>query len=487
MFVAGAMLAVSGLSAQNILTMDRALDIATDNSPDLRRSYMSMLRSQENLNAQEASLKSRFALDLNPVAYTKTRSFDTFFSQWYTNENFHTQGTFRIDQPILFTDGTISLVNTFGWQDNKTERSSGSFHDRAFQNNFYVRLMQPLFTYNTTKMALKEIELDYENSIISYSLQRLSTERQITNQFYAVYMAQQRLDISRGELSNSEKNFEVIQNRVEVDLAPKSELFQAELNLANARSAVEDRKVSLENAKDVLKQTLGMPIDDDIMASAVIAVEPVNVDIKQAVDYAMNSRLELRQREIATERLDFQMVRTRATNEFSGALDLSMGIIGDDPDLANIFHNQTRNPRVSLTFSVPIFDWGARRARIRAQERAQDINQLDIVELKKQIEIDIRQVFRNMANLLIQIDIAKQSERNAQLTYDLNTIKYRNGDISGMEMNQFETQLSTSKINYAQTLINYKIELLNLRILTLYDFENGVSIVPKSSTRKTKR
>ena len=35
-----------------------------------------------------------------------------------------------------------------------------------------------------------------------------------------------------------------------------------------------------------------------------------------------------------------------------------------------------------------------------------------------------------------------------------------------------------SKINLAQALINYKIELLNLKIQTLYDFEKGEPILP---------
>jgi hypothetical protein len=47
-----------------------------------------------------------------------------------------------------------------------------------------------------------------------------------------------------------------------------------------------------------------------------------------------------------------------------------------------------------------------------------------------------------------------------------------------MEISQFQTQLSNRKITHAQALINYKIELLNLKILTLYDFENEIPIVP---------
>ena len=42
------------------LTIDKAMEIAQENSPSLRRSYMNLERYKQNLIAQKASLKSRF-------------------------------------------------------------------------------------------------------------------------------------------------------------------------------------------------------------------------------------------------------------------------------------------------------------------------------------------------------------------------------------------------------------------------------------------
>ena len=77
-----------------------------------------------------------------------------------------------------------------------------------------------------------------------------------------------------------------------------------------------------------------------------------------------------------------------------------------------------------------------------------------------------------------QIEIARQSERNAQLTYEINLERYENGDLTGMDLNLYQTQLSNQKISYAQALINYKIELLNMKIQSLYDFEKNQPIIP---------
>ena len=49
--------------------------------------------------------------------------------------------------------------------------------------------------------------------------------------------------------------------------------------------------------------------------------------------------------------------------------------------------------------------------------------------------------------------------------------RYINGDLTGIELNQFQNQLSSKKIEHAQALINYKTQLLDLKILTLFDWE----------------
>ena len=73
----------------------------------------------------------------------------------------------------------------------------------------------------------------------------------------------------------------------------------------------------------------------------------------------------------------------------------------------------------AISFSVPIFDWGEKKARVKAQEVAQKINRLEFHEDKVNIELNIRQTWRNLENLLSQIKIAKQNVANAQRTYDL--------------------------------------------------------------------
>ena len=472
--------------AQQILTLESAMDIANSNSPDIRRSLLNLENSEQSLKAQKASLKSNFSLGVTPFSFNQTRSFDNFNAKWFTSKTTQSLGTFTVSQPILPTDGTISLVNQFGWQDKSSIQGNNSTNNKTFTNYLSLSIDQPIFTYNRTKLQLKQLELNLENAQLNYAMQRLSMEKQVTQMFYSVYLAQMNLSISKDEFNNTQKSFEITQNKVTAGIAAKEELYQAELNFASAKSSFENSQVNLDNLKDQFKQYIGLDILEDITVMANIELSAVAIDQKKAMDSGLSTRMELRQRAINIESSLFDMIRTKSLNEFKGSIGLSLGISGDNEKIRNIYDNPTNNPKVAVSFNIPLYDWGEKKAKIKAQEAMIDIQNLNEVEQKKQIMIDIRKVCRNIQNLVNQIDIARQNEKNAQLTYEINLERYSNGDLTSMDLNLYQTQLSQKKMSYAQALIDYKNELLNLKIQSLYDFEKNQAVVPENIIQKKK-
>jgi outer membrane protein len=384
----------------------------------------------------------------------------------------------RIDQPILMTDGEVSLVNTFGWQYNNSDFQGTPKESKSFSNDLYLSINQPLFTYNRQKMELRGIELDFENANISYALQKLNLERNVAQHFYSVHLAQMNLEIAKEELNNTQKSFDIIQNKVEAGLVAREESYQAELNLSNARSNLYNSRVNLENAKDEFKIFLGMDLSEELFVMADVTESSVTVDLDKAVNFGLSSRMEIRQREIDIENSQFQLIRTKSLNEFKGNLLVSVGVFGEDEMIGEMLGNPTRSPRVSMGFNIPLWDWGEQKSRVKAQEAVLSTANLNLEQDKLQIILDIRKVYRSLQNQLNQIEIARQNNKNAELTYEINLERYANGDLTSMDLNLYQTQLSEKKMSLARALINYRLELLNLKIQTLYDFETQLPIMP---------
>ncbi len=462
---------ISSAFPQKTLTLDQALEIAMQNSPDIQRSKLNLVRSSESLNAQKAALKSKFTLSINPFYFSRARQFNTFYNTWNTTDNKSSSANFSVTQPIQWTDGTLSLINRFQWQDSYSEFRNE--RNKTFSNDLYLSYNQPLFTYNRTKLALKELEMDLENASLNFSLQKLTLEYQVTQNFYDVYKKKLSHQIAIEEFTNQEKSYQIIKNKVDAGLEAKEELYQAELNVATSKSKVKNTQVSFEYAVDNFKKIAGLPISDEIDVIADVSHQSVQVNLDKALESGLANRMELRQRGIDIENAYADLVRTMAQNEFKGEINLTYGVIGTDERFNDIYQVPTKNQQVQLSFEIPLFDWGEKKSRIKANEATIDSRKLSLDEEKKDIKIEIRQAYRTLENLEVQIEIARQNIKNAQLTYDINLERYKNGDLTSMDLNLYQTQLSEQKLGLVEALINYKLALLDLKIKSLWDFEKS--------------
>ena len=468
------------LQAQQILNMDRALEIAVENSPNMKQTELSLIRSQEKLNAQRARLKSQFAITLDPFQYEKTNRFDQQTSEWFLNESASSAGTFTVSQRFLPTDGTITLRNKFSYDYSHTESALAVDPvSQTFNNRLNLAITQPIFTYNRTKMTLKSVQLDYEAALLRYLLIKLALERDVARQFYAVYSSQMRLIIAEEELKNNEDSHGIITNKVEGGLLALEELYQAEVNLATSRSSVFNADLNLQNTMDQFKVLIGLPLQDEFVIVAEVRADTVGVDQDMAIAHALENRMELRQREIDIENANFGLIQSKATNEFSGSITASLGIQSNDERFDNLLETPTSTPNIGLTLNIPIFDWGERKSEIKAAEASLKSTEIDYEVEQTDIEVNIRAVVRSLKNLENQIEIQNKTVKNAQLTYDINMERYRNGDLTSLDLGMYQNQLSDRKMSLTNAIIDYRIELLNLKIQTLYDFELQQPIIPK--------
>ena len=477
LIISGFLMLCSGSTfAQEILTLEKALEIAYQQSPSIIQSKMSLEQSELALIQQKASLKSQFSLNLSPFQYTRSTSFDNYNTQWYTRKSMSSGLDFRISQPIKWTDGTLTLSNSFNWQDD--DNQSFGAKSTSFSNNLSLNLEQPIFTYNKTKMQLKWLEFNLEKAKIQYALAQLNIEKNVTSAFYGVYQAYKRLVTAREAFQSQKENYELIKNKVEQGLIAQEELFQAEVTLATNENSLADTEMSYENTKDQFKQTLGLPLDIDISILPNIQIDPVQVDVNQAVKYALDQRMEIRQQQIAIEEGIFSLIEAKDNNKFKGSISARVGLMGQGDKFNGAFSKPDDNETIGVTLTVPLWDWGARKANIRSSELSNENTEISNAEERKSIMLDVRQLCRELPKLLRQIDIARQTVSNAERTYDINVEKYRNGALTGMELKNQQTQLTDAKNALTDAIISYKLRLLDLKIQTLWDFQNNKSYLP---------
>lgn len=465
-----------GTSAQHVLSLDDALSIAMENSPNIRHTRYRLEASEARLKAQEAGLKTQFGLVLGPVSYMNTNQFDEYFSTWYRYESKRIAGELSIRQPIKWTGGELSLNDRLSWQDSYSEVAGGE-SSQDYRNELYLQFDQPLFTYNKLKMDLNELELDYESSQLSFAITKLNLERTVMNEFYSLFADKMKLEINRDAMETDRENHSVMKNKYDAGIGKLDDLTQAETDMLTSESNFNNTVVSQANAVDRFKYLIGLPLDDDIDIDTDIGFNPVGVDMEFAVKHGLETRMELREQEISIANAYNSVVKAGTVNEFRGDLSLRWGSSGTNSEFSNIYSERNDEQSASLAFQVPIWDWGQKKNTILASEISLESEKLRLEEERYEITMDIRESCRALDNLVRQIEIAGRRVKSAEKTYEINLEKFQNGDLTSQLLGDYRQSLSNARLSEVNDLISYRLQLLDLKIQSLWDFENDRPVV----------
>jgi outer membrane protein TolC len=472
-----ALISLAGVQAGGEeLTLEKALNIAFQNSPAIRQASLQLEVNRRNLWAEQAGLKSQFSLSITPYRTSSNRVFSELTSSYNTQTLSRTAAAFTIRQPIKWTDAELRITDQFNWQESSST-FTGGVKESTFSNSLTVNLSQPLFTYNRTKMLIKELELSLENAQLAYAIQKLQIERQVTQQFLNLYYSRMSIQISQEEYKNAMESLEIIQSKVEAGITAPEEFYQADITKDNSLASLEDKRMQHQNSLDAFKILLGLEVEDMIDVSADIQKKIVEVDLEKAIAHGLENRMELRQMDIEIQNAMHDLIVTGAVNEFKASLNLSFGLTGTNPQFPNIYDSPNTDRLIALTLDIPLFDWGQKKHLLAATQAQVDTVKLSADEERKSIKSEIREAYRNLMNQKRQIEIAEKSIKNAELTYAINLERYRMGDLSSKDLQFYQLQLSQQKLNLVQALISNKLALLDLKIRTLWDFETNRSIL----------
>ncbi|MCJ7579089.1 MAG: TolC family protein, partial [Candidatus Aminicenantes bacterium] len=419
---------------------------------------------------------SQFNLTLTPYQYSNVKVFNELTSKYNVQELSKSEARLTVTQPIKWTDGELTLTNRFGWQEASSS-FTGSVKDSTFNNSLFLTLSQPIFTYNRLKMQITELELALENAQLSFAIQKLQIERSVTQQFLSLFYSWRSLEIAKQQLVNATESYQIIESKVEAGISAPEELYQADLSRFNSQASVQNLQMQYENSQDNFKILLGLPLENELIIVADIRKSLVDVDLVKAIDHGLAFRMELRQNDIAIQNALHALIRAGAQNEFKGSVEATLGLTGTDPGFGKIYDSPNVDQVVSVSLNIPLFDWGRKKHMLAASQTQIDSQRLSAGEEIKNIKLEIREAHRSLQNQKTQIEIAEKNVINAQRTYEINLERYKGGDLSAYDMQIYQLQLTQEQLDEVQALINYKLALLDLKIRTLWDFENNLSVI----------
>ena len=476
------------VSAQRILTLQDAIDLALEKSYDMKSLLLTMVQSEQGLVAARNSFKTNVRMTLDSPNWSESVSavrvpdalpvYNSMGSLTY-------RGTMNVTQPLP-TNGTITLSSQFtgtkeatylGDTRNKLRRSD-------FLSSLSIRLAQPLFTINRIQLDLKNAELNYENSVRSKTRRQLDIIYNVSQSFYDLYREMRNFEMATEDVDQQAKTTDVAKKKFDAGLIAEVQYLQMEVDLAEARDRLVSAQASLKRQNDAFKQLIGLESKDEVSVKSGFDYTHFDIDMDKAIQEGLKNRSELRENEISIEQLKITVKETAAQNAIHGDLSAFYNFTGvSDSDLPydtssyDLFHSswedlqrRPRNRGIIFTLTVPIWDWGVNDARVNSAKARLKDSEFRLAEMKKTVERSINDVVTQVRDAENRIEISKRRQELAQKTFDISLERFNIGEITADQLALDRTRLNSAKMAYLTAYINYQLAVEDLKRNTLWDF-----------------
>ena len=246
--------------------------------------------------------------------------------------------------------------------------------------------------------------------------------------------------------------------------AEKLDVDKVEVQLSNLQTEKLKAENQIAAGYEGLKFLMGMPQQNSLVLTDTLSEEELKSNILEQ-NYNYSNRKEFQLLDIATKLGEFNVRRYKLskipTVSAMGSFNKNAQRTSFDFFKGN---GQWFNTSfVSLKVNVPIFDGGARNARIAKAKLELEKTKNNVEQFKLSVDNDIAQSRLKMKSALLTMDSQKKNIALAEQVYNTTKLKYEQGLGSNQEIYNAQTELKVAQNNYYGALydaINAKIDYM---------------------------
>ena len=246
--------------------------------------------------------------------------------------------------------------------------------------------------------------------------------------------------------------------------AEKLDVDKVEVQLNNLQT----EKLKVENqiaaGYEGLKFLMGMPQQNSLILTDTISEEELKSNILDQ-SYNYNNRKEFQLLDIATKLGEFNIRRYRLSKipTLSATGSFNKNAQRTSFDFFKGGGQWFTTSFISMRVNIPIFDGGARNARIAKAKLELEKTKNNVEQFKLSIDNDVAQSRLKMKTALLTMDSQKKNIELAEQVYKTTKLKYEQGLGSNQEIYNAQTELKVAQNNYYSSLydaINAKIDYM---------------------------
>jgi HAE1 family hydrophobic/amphiphilic exporter-1 len=321
-----------------------------------------------------------------------------------------------------------------------------------------------------------------------FEMMVVKTLQQVETSYWDLVAARRAEEVSQQSLDLAERLLGETEERVKVGTSAPIDLVQSRAGVAIRVENVIAARNGASNAEDSLKAVLGFDQPGEWMKAIdtleAYEFQPLEPDLREAIDTALEQRPEIRRKKLELEQLDFRVDMARNDTLPNLDLDASYGyggiggdIILDGPNGPIVIEGgasdaweQVRDgefPGWSLgaRFSMPI---GNNQARGRLAERrfAYQRGSVELAALKQQVIREVRFAVRALEDGAAAVEAAEASRELSERNLEAEQTKFANGLSTNYQVLEIQEDLAQAQLSLIRAYLDYRRSMVAYRVAT---------------------
>jgi outer membrane protein TolC len=370
-----------------------------------------------------------------------------------------------LQQPIQWTGGTIAVNSSYNFFKDYTNKVPDQWSGIPVNLSLY----QPVFAFNPYKWNKRTEPIRYEESKRDYAENMEQISEDAVSFFFTVMEAQVNLQIAKFNLAYNDTIYKIEQGRYNIGTTSEDKLLQVELQLLRSRQDVATANLKLQTGSLNLRRYMGVSDSEPFGLVLPDTIPPLALNEDDAVTYARQTRSAF----AAFERRKIEALEGVAQARgslYQVGISAAYGLNNQSPTFSEIYSHPSRQQIANVTFTIPVLDWGRRKAQMHTARAVQKLADYQIAQDEVNFEQAIRTQVRQFELLYLQLEITKKSDAVALKRYVVSQNRYLIGKVDITNLNIALNEKDSAKRGYIQALRDFWTAYYELRRLTLYDW-----------------
>lgn len=452
------------------LTLQEAIERAQNYSIDAmmaKHTYLSQYWEYRSYKAQMLpSLSLSGTIPNFDKSYTSLQNAVTGEYNYVDNYAMQNSLGLYLQQNIAATGGNIQLYTGLTRLDQFSPSRDVTWNSAPVS----LILNQPIGGFNQFKWDKRIEPVRYEKAKYEY----LESMESITSQAVALYfnqlVAQQNLAIARQNHANTDTLYKISQERFQIGSISKNDLLQLELQLLNEGMSINTNKLQHDLAAAQLKSYLMYDEQDTVILEIPENVADIEISIDEAYRLAFTNTSFEYQNRISQLEAEMSVAQAKANRRPQATVYARFGLNQVGNNFADAYRNPLDQETIRMGISVPIFDGGVAKGRVRTALSQLEVTQAEIDKERIDRKQDIYLTVMQFNNQNAQCAISARADSVAQQRYELSMRQFAAGKISVLDFNTAQSERNSAHSSYLTELQNYWSYYFSIQRYTLFDF-----------------